>query len=560
MAVNIDTVYQRVLAIANKEQRGYITPQEFNLFANQAQMDIFEEYFYSLGSAVDTPGNDTEYSDKVDILNEKISIFQHTANLEYEVAPTHHYSTFEIPEDIYQLGTVYYSPLGDQLVTDKYFTYRSGSEIISNTSLDSNITNWNKPSSITVSHPGSAGVIISNNSNANTYPALYSDYFTLVPGKTYALTYEVIAVNKGANTVTSGKQGNPKIFVKGNQGGYRPLYQTDGSWNKLLEVGKHRHFFTWDLTSHNNDPNSYYYTDNAGNTQARVHVELANANVANMSCQITDISIKEVGTDWSFQNNYLGSGWVIGSAQKSNNTKKWSRATHIPGEAHYLQQTLDLTEGSTYSITFNVQDATNGRILLANHLSETTDIDHSYDGSSDSMTIWNRYHANGRHTKYWKQGPVNTSKLSLYADKNFDGSISRIVIREISDLEDSKEVEYLQERELKETLKSKLLKPTVKNPAYIRKHDGIIIYPTVINSGIRCNYIKKPNQVNWAYTEINGVAMYNAENSVNFELHDSEEKLLVTKILGAAGIVIKDPFVSQQAQATILTDTQMKKQ
>ena len=48
MAVSIDTVYQRVLAIANKEQRGYITPQEFNLFANQAQMDIFEQYFYDL--------------------------------------------------------------------------------------------------------------------------------------------------------------------------------------------------------------------------------------------------------------------------------------------------------------------------------------------------------------------------------------------------------------------------------------------------------------------------------------------------------------------------------
>ena len=31
MAVNVDKVYQRVLAIANKEQRGYITPQEFNL-------------------------------------------------------------------------------------------------------------------------------------------------------------------------------------------------------------------------------------------------------------------------------------------------------------------------------------------------------------------------------------------------------------------------------------------------------------------------------------------------------------------------------------------------
>ena len=29
--IKVDTVYQRVLAIANKEQRGYITPQEFNL-------------------------------------------------------------------------------------------------------------------------------------------------------------------------------------------------------------------------------------------------------------------------------------------------------------------------------------------------------------------------------------------------------------------------------------------------------------------------------------------------------------------------------------------------
>ena len=40
--VNIDTVYQRVLAIANKEQRGYITPLEFNLLANQASLDVFD--------------------------------------------------------------------------------------------------------------------------------------------------------------------------------------------------------------------------------------------------------------------------------------------------------------------------------------------------------------------------------------------------------------------------------------------------------------------------------------------------------------------------------------
>ena len=48
MPVNVDTVYQTVQALANKEQRGYLTPQEFNLFAIQAQKDIFEQYFYDL--------------------------------------------------------------------------------------------------------------------------------------------------------------------------------------------------------------------------------------------------------------------------------------------------------------------------------------------------------------------------------------------------------------------------------------------------------------------------------------------------------------------------------
>ena len=46
MAISINRVYQKVLAIANKEQRGYITPQEFNLFSDHAQMEIFEQYFY----------------------------------------------------------------------------------------------------------------------------------------------------------------------------------------------------------------------------------------------------------------------------------------------------------------------------------------------------------------------------------------------------------------------------------------------------------------------------------------------------------------------------------
>ena len=79
--INVDRVYQRVLLLANKEQRGYITPQEFNIFANQAQMDIFEQYFYDLHQFRRMPGNDTMHADMVDILEEKIGVFEVTAQI-----------------------------------------------------------------------------------------------------------------------------------------------------------------------------------------------------------------------------------------------------------------------------------------------------------------------------------------------------------------------------------------------------------------------------------------------------------------------------------------------
>ncbi len=79
MAISVDTVYQRVLALANKEQRGYITPQEFNLLANQAQMQIFEEYFYTKNQRERIEENRTIEVDETDIselLDAKLNPFQ----------------------------------------------------------------------------------------------------------------------------------------------------------------------------------------------------------------------------------------------------------------------------------------------------------------------------------------------------------------------------------------------------------------------------------------------------------------------------------------------------
>ena len=70
--VNIDTVYQTVQSLANKEQRGYITPQEFNLFANQAQLDIFEQYFYDLNAQIANRPESNEIGDSVGMIRNKL--------------------------------------------------------------------------------------------------------------------------------------------------------------------------------------------------------------------------------------------------------------------------------------------------------------------------------------------------------------------------------------------------------------------------------------------------------------------------------------------------------
>ena len=81
----INRVYQKVLTLANKEQRGYITPQEYNNFADMAQKEIFNSYFYTLEAQRNKPGDSYGNSDNVKFLEEKISRFQvynesHTIN------------------------------------------------------------------------------------------------------------------------------------------------------------------------------------------------------------------------------------------------------------------------------------------------------------------------------------------------------------------------------------------------------------------------------------------------------------------------------------------------
>jgi len=76
MAVNVDQVYKTVLLIINKEQRGYLTPNEFNKLATQVQLDILDSYSETLNQQLRVPQNESEYGDRYKTIQERLDVFK----------------------------------------------------------------------------------------------------------------------------------------------------------------------------------------------------------------------------------------------------------------------------------------------------------------------------------------------------------------------------------------------------------------------------------------------------------------------------------------------------
>ena len=102
MAINVDTVYKTVLSILNKEQRGYMTPDEFNKTATQVQLEIFESYFDDLNQQLRVPQSNTEYADRQKNIDNMISIFKTFGPCTFSV------DHFAVPTTLHKIGTVIY--------------------------------------------------------------------------------------------------------------------------------------------------------------------------------------------------------------------------------------------------------------------------------------------------------------------------------------------------------------------------------------------------------------------------------------------------------------------
>jgi len=74
----INSVRNTVLSVLNKNNYGYISPSDFNLYAKQAQMEFFDEYFSNYNKAINAENarlSGTDYGDILKTISEVLEGF-----------------------------------------------------------------------------------------------------------------------------------------------------------------------------------------------------------------------------------------------------------------------------------------------------------------------------------------------------------------------------------------------------------------------------------------------------------------------------------------------------
>jgi hypothetical protein len=130
MAISVNKVYRVVLSILNKEQRGYLTPDQFNRLGRQAQLDLFEKSFYDYNRQLtkrNIQGVNSEYGDIADNIEEKIDLFAKSATLTLANNAT----TVSAPADLYRTIQIVKSDRLTEIekVKKSEYTYLSASNL-----------------------------------------------------------------------------------------------------------------------------------------------------------------------------------------------------------------------------------------------------------------------------------------------------------------------------------------------------------------------------------------------------------------------------------------------
>jgi len=184
MAASINEVRNTVLAIANKNNYGYISPQDFNLYAKQAQIDMFEDYFYAYNNWINKQNSRMSGSGYADIIKGLVEVIDTFSTQVF--LPQINANTYNVPNDYYLINKLFYysTPL---------FT-GTNSAVAANQLIDAAAVGWTTiPASAPTPLPGSIVVNTTTFQEAyvtgvvnTTTITLSADIFTATP-ETYVI-------------------------------------------------------------------------------------------------------------------------------------------------------------------------------------------------------------------------------------------------------------------------------------------------------------------------------------------------------------------------------------
>ena len=126
----INSVRNTVLSVLNKNNYGYISPSDFNLFSKQAQLDLFETYFYQYNYQINKENarqSGTGYADIRKTMEELIEMFSVSNPLSLSNTPPTISNVYYLPSPT-TTGDDYYL-LNKVLVYDNFIVNGASTDV-----------------------------------------------------------------------------------------------------------------------------------------------------------------------------------------------------------------------------------------------------------------------------------------------------------------------------------------------------------------------------------------------------------------------------------------------
>ncbi len=114
------------------------------------------------------------------------------------------------------------------------------------------------------------------------------------------------------------------------------------------------------------------------------------------------------------------------------------------------------------------------------------------------------------------------------------------------------DIEMVSKSKLNRMVNSDMINPSFTYPLAEKIGDSFRIYPTLVTGySAELFFIRKPKEPKWTFVNVQGNPVYSASASdlQNFELHPSNYVPLVMKILGYAGINLREENIEQVANS-----------